>query len=254
MNEHEQDYSWAAVKQNMKQLFTWTYYKEGFSGWDKQSYLWLAIGLVAILVTGLPHGLDGLSILAMVGGMIGFTCTLAITANRRINGLLGFISAILISIVAFHSKNYSDIVMQLVYVITLDLNFMFFGAAWQKRSIHAMNGRGWRIAATTFVVAFVLLYLMDTQIFTSPRPVLDAFSAAIGVTGATLTIAKYHAQYWMWTLQGLLSVSLWGITALQGDANWVLFVTYLLYLGNDVIGLFFSPWSRAASGQKQESN
>ncbi|CAK1233874.1 nicotinamide riboside transporter PnuC [Fructobacillus tropaeoli] len=238
-------YTWQDVKTNMKQIFTWSYYKEGFSGWDKQSYIWLEIGLVVILATGFPHGLETLSILSMIGGAIGFACTLAITANKRINGLLGFISAILISIVAFHSKNYSDIVMQMVYVVSLDLNFMFFGNAWQNRKIKAMNTNGWLLALVTFVVAFFLLFMMDTHLLISPRPWLDAFTAAIGVTGAALTIAKFHSQYWMWTLQGLMSVTLWGVTALQGDANWVLFATYILYLGNDVIGLFFSPWSRA---------
>ncbi|GAP00481.1 nicotinamide riboside transporter PnuC [Fructobacillus ficulneus] len=242
-------YSWSDVKANMKQIFTWSYYKEGFSGWDKQSYAWLAIGLVVILLTGLPHGFETLSVLSMIGGAIGFACTLAITANKRINGLLGFVSAILISIVAFHSKNYSDIVMQMVYVITLDLNFMFFGNAWQNRKIKAMNTTGLVTALVTFIVAFFLLYTLDTQILVSPRPWLDAFSAAIGVTGATLTVAKFHSQYWMWTLQGLMSVTLWGVTASQGDANWVLFATYALYLGNDVIGLFFSPWSRATKVQ-----
>ena len=35
-----------------------------------------------------------------------------------------------------------------------------------------------------------------------------------------------------------MSVILWGITAAQGDANAVLFVTYILYLSNDMIAFF----------------
>ena len=135
-------------------------------------YVWLVIGLLVIVTTGLAHGLNYLSVMSMLGGAIGFTCTLAITANRRINGLLGFISAVLISIVAFHSKNYSDIVMQMIYLVTLDLNFMFFGNAWQNRKIKAMDNHGWILASLTAVVAFILLYLMDTHLLISPRPVI----------------------------------------------------------------------------------
>lgn len=243
-------FSKAAIKENLKEMFTLQYYKEGFSGWDKSGYVWLTIGLIIIVSTGLAHGLNYLSVISMLGGAIGFTCTLAITADRRINGLLGFISAILISIVAFHSKNYSDIVMQMVYLVILDLNFMLFGNAWKNRKIKAMDKTGWKIAAATFVIAFVALYVMDTKILISPRPVIDALSAAIGVTGGALTVAKFHSQYWMWALQGIMSVTLWGLTALQGDANWILFVTYILYLGNDVLGLFFSKWAREAKAQK----
>ncbi|MDD9139204.1 nicotinamide mononucleotide transporter [Fructobacillus sp. CRL 2054] len=248
-NTTKNGFTWSEVKENMKQIFTWSYYKEGFSGWDRSSYVWLAVGLVVIVSTGLAHGLNYLSVMSMLGGAIGFTCTLAITANRRINGLLGFISAVLISIVAFHSKNYSDIVMQMIYLITLDLNFMFFGNAWQNRKIKVMDNHGWVLAAVTAVVAFILLYAMDTTVLISPRPVIDALSATIGITGAVLTISKYRSQYWMWTLQGIMSVTLWGLTALQGDANWVLFATYILYLGNDVLGLFFSPWARAMKAE-----
>ncbi|MBS9338288.1 nicotinamide mononucleotide transporter [Fructobacillus sp. M2-14] len=251
-NKTKSGFTWPEVKQNMKQIFTWSYYKEGFSGWDRSSYVWLAIGLIVIIATGLAHGLNYLSVMSMLGGAIGFTCTLAITANRRINGLLGFISAILISIVALHSRNYSDIVMQMIYLVTLDLNFMLFGNAWQNRKIKAMDKNGWVIAVVTAIVAYILLFAMDAYVFNAPRPEIDAAAATIGIVGATLTISKYRAQYWMWTLQGLMSVTLWGLTALQGDANWVLFATYILYLGNDVLGLWFSPWARSVKKEIAE--
>jgi len=32
------------------------------------------------------------------------------------------------------------------------------------------------------------------------------------------------------------------LTAVHGDANWVLFLTYMLYVGNDLIGVFQSSW------------
>lgn len=78
--------------------------------------------------------------------------------------------------------------------------------------------------------------------FISPRPVIDAFSAAVGFTGAALMLRKYSSQYVLWSIQGITSVLLWFMTAQQDGANWVLFATYVLYLGNDVLGLFFSRW------------
>ncbi|CAK8053767.1 nicotinamide riboside transporter PnuC [Eupransor demetentiae] len=251
IEDTQNPYSWPAIRHNIRQVFTWQYYKEGFSGWDTHTYVWWLIGLVIIVATGLMHGINSLTMMSMLGGAIGFTCTLAITSNKKINGLLGFVSAIFISIVALNAKNYAEIVMQMTYLITLDLNFMLFGDAWQNRKIRAMDKRGWFLMGIAFVIAFTAMYIMDNMIFISPRHILDPLTATIGITGAVLTVAKYKSQYWMWTLSGLISVFLWGKTALAGDTNWVLFATYILYLGNDVIGLFFSPWAREVKKQKQ---
>lgn len=231
------------VKHNIKALFTLQYYKDGFSGWTKQSRVWLIIGLFVLLTTGFAHGFDGITLISVIGGAIGFTCTLAITNNRKLNGILGFASAILISYAAWHAGNYADIFMQTGYILTLDIPVILFGMAWQNKKIKKMDKQGWLILVLGLLGMFSLLYFVDTHVFISPRPVLDAISASVGFTGAFLMLGKYSSQYAMWLAQGLLSVTLWGVTALQGDANLVLFMTYVLYLGNDILGLFFSPWS-----------
>lgn len=45
----------------------------------------------------------------------------------------------------------------------------------------------------------------------------------------------FREQYYFWTVQGILSIILWGVTAFQGDANLTLFLTYILYLTNDLL-------------------
>lgn len=232
------------ILDNIKALFTWEYYKEGLSGWTNISRVWLVVGIIILLVTGIPQGLDPINIVSIIGGVIGFTCTLAITNNKRINGLLGFVSAFMISYVAFHAGNYADIFMQMGYVLALDIPVILFGMGWQKNKIKAMDKQGWLILIVGMLITYGILFYMDSQVFFSHRPWIDALAASAGFTGAFLMLGKYSSQYWMWTLQGILSVTLWAITALQGDASWVLFMTYVLYLGNDVLGLFFSPWSK----------
>jgi nicotinamide mononucleotide transporter len=239
-----------AIKENIRQLFTLEYYKEGLTGWTKKSYIWLAIGLMVIIGTGISHGYSTMNLIGVLGGVIGFTCTLAITNNKRLNGLLGFVSAILISIVAWSAHNNADIFMQVGYLIALDIPVILFGTAWNNRKIRSMDKMGWTILIGTFVVMYAFLFFIDTQVLVSPRPFIDAFSAAIGFTGAALMLGKYSAQYVMWFTQGVTSVILWYITAQQGDANWVLFATYMLYIGNDVLGLFFSPWRMFNKGEK----
>lgn len=234
--------SWGHIKQNIHDVFTLNYYREGFSGWTRQSYIWLAIGLTVIIGTGFMHGFSTMTLISVLGGAIGFTCTLAITNAKRLNGVLGFVSAFLIAYVAWHANDNADIFMQMGYVLALDVPVILFGNAWNEREIHRMEHKGWLILIGTFLVMFTFLFWIDTHVFISPRPVIDAFSAAVGFTGAALMLGKYSSQYVLWSIQGITSVLLWFMTAQQDGANWVLFATYVLYLGNDVLGLFFSRW------------
>src|SRR5699024_12187904 len=60
------------------------------------------------------------------------------------------------------------------------------------------------------------------------------------LTGAILTVRRFSFAYILWTLQGITSVALWFVTALQGHAVWVLMLTYILYLANDMVAFFDS--------------
>ena len=107
--------------ENIKQLFKPSYYKHQMSNWNKQSYILLTIGVIFLGVVGFKNGLNLLSFTSTIAGILGFTCTLAITEGKPINGLLGFISALLLCYVALMTGNYSDILMQLAYVFMLDI-------------------------------------------------------------------------------------------------------------------------------------
>lgn len=234
--------------ENITKLFTINYYKKGLSGWSKSSYTLLTIGLIIQafigfalpLVQGQSITLTGVT--ATIAGMIGFTCTLAITNERSINGILGFISALLLIGVATTTGNYSDIIMQGAYIILLDIPIIFskrWNNGLEPRKMNIKNMFG---TVALMVLFFIGLYLLDTVILHSPQALLDASSAMIGLVGAVLCVRGFRAQYYFWTFQGLMSVALWIQTAMNGHAVWVLMVTYMLYLGNDLVAFLDSGW------------
>lgn len=136
-------------------------------------------------------------------------------------------------------------VKRTLYILTLDLPVLLM-PSWAKdvdkkvRFLHEKGHglRNWLLTILFFVVVLALTYYSDTHWFISPRPWTDSIAATIGITGSLLTTLRFSESYYCWTLQGIMSVILWGITAAQGDANGVLFVTYLLYLANDMIAFF----------------
>ena len=227
-------------------VFKPSWYIDQMKGWSTRSYFLLILGVGLIVGMTIGGGqFNTVTIATLFAGVLGFTCTLSITNAKPLNGVLGLVSALIYIFVAIQAKNFNDVLLQTIYIITLDLPVLLM-PSWAKdvdkkvRFLHEKGKglRNWGFTILFFVVVLAVLYYSDTHWFISPRPWIDSIAATIGITGSLLTTLRFSESYFMWTIQGIMSVILWGVTAFQGDANWVLFVTYLLYLSNDMIAFF----------------
>lgn len=227
---------------NASRVLRPSWYKEQMTGWNKPSYILLIAGWIFLLVTGFLGGVTELAITSTIAGVIGFTCTVAITNGKPINGILGFVSALMLIYVASVTGNYSDIIMQGFYIVILDLPIMF-SFSWNKQDFkpRKMNRHDILLTGLLFLGFLAVTFTIDTLLH-SPQAILDAISASIGLTGAVLTLKKFRATYYFWLGQGIMSVALWIQTAMHGHAVWVLMFTYILYLLNDLVAFTFSKW------------
>lgn len=231
-------------------VFKPSWYKQQLSGWNKPSYILWGIGWAFLLYVGLSSGITPLSITSTIAGLIGFLCTLAITNGKPINGILGFVSAIMLVVVAGYTGNYSDIIMQSAYVLLLDIPIMF-SLNWNEKEFEPKKMNGKYVIQTVAIFGFFLVAtLLLDYVLKSPQLILDATSATIGLTGAVLTFRKFRASYYFWLAQGLFSVALWVQTAMNGHAVWVLMFTYILYLLNDLVAFTTSKWFHEDKGVK----
>lgn len=247
-------------------VFHASWYKDQMSGWSKASYILVTIGIAFLLFIGLKDGITPLGLTSTIAGIIGFTCTVSITNGKPINGILGFISALMLSYVALQTGNYSDIIMQCAYIGLLDIpvllsrswgNFkaktikgtnitlnIYIPKSIRKRTFFHFTFTMKSVLFTVlmFVIFLALTYILDAVILHSPQAMLDAIAATIGLTGAILTTMRFKETYYFWLAQGLMSVALWAQTAMNGHAVWVLFFTYMLYIANDFVAFFDSQW------------
>ncbi|WP_129044734.1 nicotinamide riboside transporter PnuC [Companilactobacillus metriopterae] len=226
---------------NISRVINPKWYKEQMSGWTRISYILLFVGYLIQLVIGFNSGINMLSVTSTIAGVIGFTCTIAITNGKSINGLLGFISALLLIFVATRTGNYSDVIMQTAYVLLLDIPILL-SVSWNGNfEPRKMKINNIIFYLGLFFIFVILTFLLDTYLG-SQQAILDSISASVGLTGAVLTVQRYRASYYMWTLQALMSIALWIQTAINGHAVWVLMITYMLYLTNDIIAFTHSKW------------
>jgi len=213
-------------------------------GWSTASYL--LVGLSAgfnVGVTITTGVYNWVSMLTMVCGFIGVLCVVAISNAKRINGYLGAVNAIMLMFLAYSAKNYYDIILQLSYFIFLDMA-VILGKTWSDKNFKPKKITNWKEIALVLVVllgSFAIFWGFGSVIH-HPRPIIDGLATSLGLTGAVLCARGYSLQYLFWASQGIFSVVLWGITFQQGGASAVLLGTYMIYVLNDVIGVFDSEW------------
>lgn len=218
-------------------IFKAKWYLKQMRGWSFKTYMLLMLGIGVIIGTTISTPVNLISLITMVAAIMGFTCTLAITNAKPINGVLGLLSSIIYIIVSIYAQNYANVFLQASYIFLLDLPVLLL-PAWSKNAekhIKGLKFKQWCFTVIFFLFGTAMLYLMDTRIFISPRPWIDAIAGAIGITGSVLCTFRFREQYYFWMIQGIMSIILWGVTAFQGDANLTLFFTYILYLSNDVL-------------------
>ncbi|MBZ1508247.1 nicotinamide riboside transporter PnuC [Leuconostoc mesenteroides] len=247
----------SSKKITFKDLFSFKWYVHQMSGWTRTSYILLIFGYLVITYSSFFAGspINHMTWWTFVAAIFGFTTTLAITNARPLNGVFGLLSALIYIAMALQANNPADAVLQAVYIVLLDIPVLII-PGWaidvekRIRFIHETDARGekhgksfwYPVLIGSAIVAFIAAYLFETQVLHTPRPVADSAVLATGLVGALLTTFRFSEAFAMWLIQGVAQVLLWGLTAVHGDANWVLFLTYMLYVGNDLIGVFQSSW------------
>lgn len=241
----------------LKDLFSIKWYIHQTMGWNPISYWLIAIAAVGNFYISffMGHPVTWVTYVTYIASILSIWTIGGITNSRPVNGVGGITSAVLYIIAALVAKNPADAILQGFYILVLDLPVLTM-PAWSKdvekkiRFIHETDIRGekhgkkfwYPVLAIVGVGLFVMAYLFETLYLHTPRPISDSLVLGSGAVGAILTTFRFGEAFAFWLIQGVLQVILWGHTALTGDANWVLFFTYMLFLVNDLVGVFASKW------------
>jgi len=243
------------------QVLNPVFYAKQFIGWTKTSYSMLAIGwvIISFISFGMGSTINGFTWLTWLASGLGWTTVIAIKEAKPFNGLFGMLSALIYIYVAWVHSNPADAVLQLTYIILLDLPVLLI-PSWVKnaekkvRFIHETDIRGeklgkkfWYTAIIIIaVIAFTAAYFFETLVLHTPRPISDSLVLGTGLVGAVLTTFRFSESWYAWLLQGAMQIVLWTLTVLAGGvlgpSALVILVTYLMYFANDITALFQSPW------------
>ncbi len=216
-----------------------------FKNWQKMNRIIYILGSIFILASSLLSGKLGLlSLVTLIGTLLGFLSVALIVNQKKQAGLVGLLSAICYIIVSFFAKNPSDMILNIFFIIVLDLPIIF-DSSWNSNLKPVSIKDNQKVldhAVKLWLVVFILLFCLEEFVLHSPRPFWSPLAGSLGIAASYLTVRKVRESFIFWALQNLIQVVLWTITFLSGDATITMAITYLFYLLNAGTSFFDDKW------------
>ena len=227
-------------------------------------YDWfLIIGVIAsnIVYSLLSGDVDPVGSVAAIAGVL---CVVLVAKGSIWNYLFGLVNVSMYAYISYQASLYGDAALNALYYLPMQ----FIGWwQWRKRgaavSEAEAGNNGVQVKARRFswkqrsylaagcviaVVAggFLLEYLGD------PQPFKDSTTTVLSIVAQALMALAFMEQWALWIITNVVSVVMWSICVLRGEAHAaVMVIMWVFYLLNSING--FKVWlklSKNAEGAK----
>lgn len=219
-----------------------------FKNWSTSSKIVFPIGVIAILLSTIltTANLGYMSILGIVGAVFGFLSVVLIVNKNRYAGYAGTVSALVYMVVSWVSGNFSDSILNVLFLVFLNLPLIFNKNYTENNKTKSLKGNKFAVESliAVGVIVFFGLYIFETAVMHAPRPEWSVTAATLGIVASVATsIFVVKESAYIWVIQNILQVGLWSLTYYQtnSDIALTMVVTYILYTVNSMC-FFTEKW------------
>ena len=209
----------------------------------------LIIGIISINViySILSGKIDIIGSLAAISGVI---CVVLVAKGSMLNYIFGIINVSLYAYISYKALLYGDAVLNAFYYFPMQFIGWF---SWTKRTQERDKSKVrakrmswqqrliWGVASAAAVIigGFILKYYND------PQPFKDSATTVLSIIAMYLMVRTYMEQWFIWVVVNVISVIMWIIATMRGDAHAMLMIfMWIFYLANSINGLI--TWSKMA--------
>ena len=216
-------------------------------------YDWFLI--TGVIVTNIIYSaLTGtMDVVGSIAGITGVLCVVLVAKGSIWNYAFGLVNVSLYAWISYKAALYGDAGLNALYYLPMQ----FIGWwQWRKRGA-AMSesesaGDGVQVKASRLdwsqrvllvlgcfaavtAVGFILKYLGD------PQPFKDSATTVLSVVAQALMALAFMEQWALWIITNVISVIMWGVCVLRGEAHaGVMVIMWVFYLLNSING--FRVW------------
>lgn len=216
-------------------------------------YDWFLIA--GVIVTNIIYSaLTGtMDVVGSIAGITGVLCVVLVAKGSIWNYAFGLVNVSLYAWISYKAALYGDAGLNALYYLPMQ----FIGWwQWRKRGA-AMSesesaGDGVQVKARRLdwsqrvllvlgcfaavtAVGFLLKYLGD------PQPFKDSATTVLSIVAQALMALAFMEQWALWIITNVISVIMWGVCVLRGEAHAeVMVIMWVFYLLNSING--FRVW------------
>lgn len=216
-------------------------------------YDWFLI--TGVIVTNIIYSvLTGtMDVVGSIAGITGVLCVVLVAKGSIWNYAFGLVNVSLYAWISYKAALYGDAGLNALYYLPMQ----FIGWwQWRKRGA-AMSesesaGDGVQVKArrldwsqrvllvlgcfaAVIAVGFLLKYLGD------PQPFKDSATTVLSIVAQALMALAFMEQWALWIITNVISVIMWGVCMLRGEAHaGVMVIMWVFYLLNSING--FRVW------------
>jgi len=217
-----------------------------FKNWSRSSYWIYFLGASILTILSLCTTI-AISIVSLVGALSGFLSVVLIVNKNRSAGYVGMISAVIYMFISWRLGNYSDTLLNILFIIFLNLPLILNKQYSDKVSPKSIkdNPKIEAILLVCFIVIYITLFTIEVQVFHAPRPIFSVLAATLGIVASIATsFFVLKESFFIWSTQNIFQVILFSITYYQTKDSTALLmlVTYVLYTINASTAFFNGKW------------
>ena len=207
----------------------------------------LIIGVIAsnVIYSVLTETVD---LIGSAAGITGVLCVVLVAKGSLWNYVFGLVNVSLYALISYKASLYGDAALNALYYLPMQ----FIGwVQWRKRGA-ALSDTGkdnvivnarrmtWThrlvlalgCAIAIIAVGFLLRHLGD------PQPFKDSATTVLSIIAQALMALAFMEQWGLWIITNIISVCMWTICVLRGDAHaGVMVIMWAFYLMNSINGL-----------------
>ncbi|MDO5569118.1 MAG: nicotinamide riboside transporter PnuC [bacterium] len=206
-------------------------YLTSFSLFDK---LFIVGAIIIIIVSSLLGKSDLLNIVIAICGVI---YVFLIGKKQKRAYFYGMINVVLYAFVMLNKGLYFNFIYNLFYSFPI-LIYGYY--CWSKIKVETINELTikWKNILYVFCGFMACLMILVILFSNNKAMYLDYITSISGFIAMFLMARKYKEQWLLWNLNNLTNVILWFILLINDFANIGVFIMWVIYLINSLIGYF----------------
>ena len=215
--------------------------KKYFQDWNLFEKLWLFIFTAVNIGLFFAWHDTWIGLTASLTGML----CVVLTAKGKISSFYwGLINILAYSYVAFQSKYYGDVGLNLLYFLPMTFVGIYF---WSRNALNMKESKtvivrslSWSAKFVWFVCSLITVYLLGLflKFIGGTLPFVDSTTTIFSIIATILLNKRYTDQWFYWILVDLWSIVMWVFIFLRDGNQVSMLVMWSAFLVNALYGYY----------------